>query len=147
MKTDANETVEITQDTAKVITHAAGAALFAGFCAAVALHVIPGTTVGSIREFCVALGAVFFGLLAILLTCRLFSMGGGRPVVTLSPLGIRDIRVAAEFIPWSAIQHVSSLQVRRQTFIVLMVDPAVEATWTTSELEAVHSSFGAWLPA
>ncbi|MFK0167077.1 STM3941 family protein [Rhizobium sp. NPDC090279] len=127
METDTNETIEIAQDTARVITHAAGAALLAGFSGAAALHIIPGAMPDSIRELCLVLGAIFFGLLAILLTYRLFSMGGGRPVVTLSPHGFRDIRLADEFIPWSAIQHVSSLQVRRQTFIVLAVDPAVEA--------------------
>ncbi|MGD9536042.1 MAG: STM3941 family protein [Alphaproteobacteria bacterium] len=31
----------------------------------------------------------------------------GKPVVTLSPKGLRDLRIAPEFVPWSAIQHLS----------------------------------------
>ena len=48
--------------------------------------------------------------------------------MTVSPAGLRDIRVAAEPIPWRAIKSISTWQMQRQMVLVVAIDPAEEAT-------------------
>src|ERR1700741_4167469 len=54
------------------------------------------------------LGAAFFGLCTGIGLWRLFT--APRAVITISPEGIRDTRVAVELIPWSAITGISTWQ-------------------------------------
>jgi hypothetical protein len=56
------------------------------------------------------------------------------PVLTLAPQGIRDTRVAAEFIPWRAIQGITTWENEGQQAMVLAVDPAVERALTLTRL-------------
>jgi hypothetical protein len=56
------------------------------------------------------------------------------PVLTLAPQGIRDTRAAAEFIPWRAIQGITTWENEGQQVMVLAVDPAVERTLTLTRL-------------
>lgn len=69
------------------------------------------------------------------------------PVVTIGPQGIRDTRVAAEFIPWRAVRDITTWDITRldkvgqqlmalagQQVMVLAVDPAVEQTLTLTRL-------------
>ena len=56
------------------------------------------------------------------------------PVITITPDGIRDTRVAAELIPWRAVQDISTWQYHRQKVMVLAVDPAVESRLTLTRL-------------
>src|SRR5690242_7373065 len=46
-------------------------------------------------------GTVFFGLCTCVALWRLVQ--SPRPVITISPEGLRDSRVAAALIPWSAV--------------------------------------------
>jgi hypothetical protein len=62
----------------------------------------------------------------------LLSVSG--PVVTVTPEGIRDTRVAAEVIPWSAITGISTWQYRGQKIMVLAVDPATESGLTLTRI-------------
>jgi hypothetical protein len=71
------------------------------------------------------LGMVFGGLYAVWLLWRAFTNRG--PVVTITREGIRDTRVAADFIPWRAVQDIRVFEVRKQRGLVLEIDPAVEA--------------------
>ncbi|MHC2466529.1 STM3941 family protein [Bradyrhizobium embrapense] len=52
-------------------------------------------------------GIVLFGGGTLLSTCYAIARLG-KPVITLSPDGIRDDRVAKEIIPWSAVESVST---------------------------------------
>lgn len=78
--------------------------------------------------FCFA--AVAFGFMTIVILRQLLTVRG--PVVTITPDGIRDIRVAAEFIPWTAVRKIRMDNESMVT--VLVIDPAVEQrlTLTTS---------------
>ena len=69
-------------------------------------------------------GILFFGALTLLVTWRLLmSMG---PVVTVSPMGLRDKRVTADLIPWSAITDIATWSAYNQPSIIVAVEPAVE---------------------
>lgn len=70
-------------------------------------------------------GIPLFGACTLLALWRAFTAHG--PVVTIAPQGIWDRRVAAEIIPWSAVKDIAVWKHRRQRYMVLMVDPAVEA--------------------
>jgi len=49
-----------------------------------------------------------------------------RPVLLIGRYGIRDLRVANEFILWDSIAEVSACEYRRRKFIVLKITPALE---------------------
>jgi hypothetical protein len=75
-------------------------------------------------------GLVVFGFCTLLAAWEL--LGSRGPVITISPQGIRDARLAAETIPWSAITDVSPLKYRYQTTVALTVEPAAVARLTLS---------------
>ena len=56
------------------------------------------------------------------------------PVVTITPEGIRDTRIAADVIPWSAVQGITTWEHRRQKILVFDVDPAVESRLALSRI-------------
>ena len=70
-------------------------------------------------------GAPFFLLCALIGLQRLLSVRA--PVVTITPSGITDTRVASGEIPWAAVEDISSWSHRGQKFLVLKVAPAVES--------------------
>ena len=76
-------------------------------CAAIAFGYFtkpaPSTFVRLVADF----GVVFFGGSTLLATCYAIARRG-KPVITISPNGIRDDRVAKEIIPWSAVESVST---------------------------------------
>src|SRR5215510_3879171 len=83
-------------------------------------------------------GTVFFGLCTGVFLWRLLTARG--PVITISPEGIRDTRIAATLIPWSAIRGISTWEYRGQKVMVLAMKPGIEdglaltlvARWTRS---------------
>jgi hypothetical protein len=91
--------------------------------AMIALHAIP-VPPGSLVEFAGYAGTVFFGASTVLAVWRTFTTHG--PVVTITQEGIRDVRVAAEFIPWGAVSDLKVWESNGQRTMVLAVDPAVE---------------------
>ena len=48
------------------------------------------------------------------------------PIVTVSPSGIRDVRLTGAVVPWSAVRSVSAWSAYNQPAIVIGVDPAYE---------------------
>ena len=70
-------------------------------------------------------GLVLFGLCTLVVAWQMLTQRG--PVITLSPQGFRDTRIAAETIPWSAITNVSTLNYRYSRSVAVSVDPAVAA--------------------
>jgi hypothetical protein len=92
-----------------------------------------------------ALGAVFFGLCTVVVVWRLFTSQG--PVITISPEGIRDTRIASEVIPWSAVTAISTWQFKGQKAMVLGMKPGIEArlglTRTARWTRSANRSLGA----
>ena len=79
-----------------------------------------------VTKFLVAIGyvgAVFFGLAACRMLWRLLT--ARRPLVFISRVGIRDIRLADETIAWSAVRKIFLWEQRGQKFVVLKVDPLI----------------------
>lgn len=96
--------------------------------AVIAIPLLPNFEPGSFDQFIGYIGTLFFGACTALIFWRAFSSQG--PVVTIAPEGIRDTRVAAEIIPWTAIDGISVWGMQGQKFVILSVDPAVEQRLT-----------------
>lgn len=123
--TNAAQTMEIQGSPAKLIgLFILGIALTAA-CAAIVLGYIP-VTPGSLRQFLAWTGLIFFALILVLIAYRLLTVKDA--VVTITPQGIRDTRVAERIIPWSAVQKVSTWEMQGQKVIVLQVPPEVEGS-------------------
>jgi hypothetical protein len=119
MTIDTHRAVEIEASSIRMLGLAALGLLMTALSAVLALpNVAPGS------EFIGYVGAVLFGALTVLILWRTLTTHG--PVVTITREGIRDSRIAAELIPWSAINDISTWQYQRQRAMVLAVDPAVE---------------------
>src|SRR3954469_2695382 len=93
---------------------------------------------------------VIFGVCAALALRGLFGLRGA--VVTISPQGFRDTRLAAELIPWRAVRGVSTWSYNgtrawRQSVMVLAVDPATEAKLTLPLLARLTRRPNRWLGA
>lgn len=67
---------------------------------------------------------VFFGACTVMIFMRL--MAGAGTVVTLSPQGIRDVRLSADTVPWPAVETIGTWSMQGQSFVVLGLDPSVE---------------------
>jgi hypothetical protein len=69
-------------------------------------------------------GLVVFGAA----TCRLiWLLSAARgPVLLIGRYGIRDLRVANEFMLWDSMAEVSTCEYRRRKYIVLKITPALE---------------------
>jgi hypothetical protein len=74
------------------------------------------------------IGAAFFGACTLLALSRVFRTG---PVITITPVGICDRRVAPDLIPWSAIREIGVWEIRSQftsqRTMVLAIEPLAEA--------------------
>jgi len=90
-------------------------------------------------------GVAFFGGLTLFVLWRLLTLVG--PVVTVSPSGVRDRRVAADTIPWSAITGISTWSAYNQPAIIVAVRPDVEKrlrmTMVTRMTRRANASLGA----
>jgi hypothetical protein len=125
MTIDTSRAVEIEASPVKLLGLAMLGVMMTALSAAIALRAFPRIQPGSFAEFCGYAGAVFFGACTLLALWRAFTSHG--PVVTITREGIRDSRIATDLIPWSAVNDITIWKQHRQRFIVLAVDPAVEA--------------------
>jgi hypothetical protein len=125
MTIDTSRAVEIEASVLKLIGISVGGLVLAALSVAIALHAFPNIQSGSSTEFYAYLGAPFFGAVTFLALWRALTSRG--PVVTITREGIRDTRVATEYIPWSAIKDIGVWKHHRQRVLVLDVDPVVEA--------------------
>lgn len=78
----------------------------------------------SLRRMLGCFGMAFFGVMTGKFVWALCRPGG--PVLSVSRYGIRDLRIANEFILWESVADVSACRVGRQSFVVLRLTPAVE---------------------
>jgi hypothetical protein len=116
-----SDVMEIKGSPVKLIGLFALGVLMTALSAALAFGWIPA---GPIAEAVGWSGLVFFGLCTAICLWRLFT--ANQTIVTITPHGIMDIRVAADVVPWSAIRNVSTAEVQGQQFVVLAVDPSIE---------------------
>ncbi|SHM13747.1 STM3941 family protein [Roseibium suaedae] len=86
----------------------------------------------SLAVFFCYIGVVLFSACGVLILWRLFRQTG--TVIELRPDGIRDIRVAAEVIPWSAVQDIYTWTYQRQSIMVISVPHEVEQTLSLTRI-------------
>lgn len=93
--------------------------------------VIEGPASGSFKAFILWLGLPLFVGLAVYNLLHLFRSGD---VVTISPAGIRDIRIGAETMPWSDIRKLSIMEVEGHRFLMIVMDPRFERTFAVTRV-------------
>jgi hypothetical protein len=128
---DSPQVIEIEGSPAKLLGLLGLGVLMTALSAAVAIPLLPGFRPNAFHQFVGYFGAVFFGACTVTIAWRLITAGG--PVVTITPQGIRDTRVAAEFIPWGAIRKIHTWQFSGQKMMVLAIDPAIERQLTLTK--------------
>jgi hypothetical protein len=122
---DTNEQLEIDASPWKLLGFGLLGVGMTGVGGTLAFGLLPnGPPAGSFGQFIGYAAFLFFGLCTGILLWRAFTSRG--PVVTITPDGIRDSRVAADFIPWTAVLHISTWTHSGQKIMVLAVDPDVE---------------------
>jgi hypothetical protein len=114
-------------------------ALMTLISASMAFEWFPYSAIGGYHPMIGAAGLAVFGLATARLVWGLFA--AGEPVVFVSRYGIRDLRVADEFILWDSVVNVSACQCRRQKFVVLTITPALEKRLFAGVLTA-NRAFG-----
>ena len=130
--TDTSRIIEIESSPAKHLLLTLVGLLMTALGALLAFGIIPDT--GPYGKMIGWVAFVIFALCTVVIVWRLFTQRG--PVITISPQGIRDARIAAAIVPWRAITNISTWEYRGQRAMVVAVDPAVEKTLGLSRLTA-----------
>lgn len=118
---DTSRTLVIERSPAKLLVLVGIGVLITAVSMTIAL--LPGTL--TYRKILAGyFGTVFFGLCTGVALWRLLTSRG--PVITISPEGIRDTRIAAALIPWSAVTSISTWKRHGQKVMVLAMRPGVE---------------------
>lgn len=122
MDVDTTRTVEFHGSRGKL----AGLVLLGLGLTALSLWIVLGglAPAGSLGELASYAGILFFGAATLIACYRLAT--ASRVMLTLSPAGIRDVRVADAFIPWAAVKSLSTWSMQGQQVLVISVDPATE---------------------
>ena len=99
----------------------AGGLLLTALCATLAFNWQHAKDVTNFQIAICYLGAGFFGLA----TCKvLWTLISSRdPVVFVTRVGIRDIRIADDTIAWRSVRDISLFRYSSQKIVVLQVDP------------------------
>lgn len=128
MTIDTNYEFKVEASPIKLLRAALIGAVFSAICVAAAIGWFDNVQPGSFREFVSYIGAVFFPVLTVGALWRAFTTRG--PVLILSREGIQDLRLAAELIPWNAVQDIAVREARGNRSIMLSIDQAVETRLT-----------------
>lgn len=80
---------------------------------------------GSFAEFALYAGLAVFGFFAIVALAKLLRSG---TVVSVGPRGVFDRRLSTDWIAWDAIQGVTEAGMNNQRWLVLITDPARDAS-------------------
>lgn len=141
MEIDTAQTLEFRGSRAKL----AGLVLLGIGMTALSLWIVRAdfAPAGSLGQLAAYVGVIFFGGATALAVYRFFT--AARVVLTIAPKGIRDIRVADAYIPWTSIGALSTWSMQGQKVLVLAVDPATEknlpltrmARWTRGANKAL----------
>lgn len=132
MSTNGTNIVEIGNSAPRTLGLVGISVLMTALSAAVAFDVFPDQHVDIVYRAVGVIGMLLFGLGTIAWLWR--QLGSRGPVLTISPEGIRDRRIAPETIPWSAIRDVFTWEYSGQRILVLDVDPALERTMHLSRM-------------
>lgn len=132
MKIDTGGALEIEASAVRMLGLSVLGLVMTALSAVLALHVVPGVARGGLVEFCGWAGMVFFAACSAGILWRTLTAHG--PVVTITPEGIRDTRVAAELIPWRAVDSIKVWESQGQRVLVLAVDPTVEQSLTLTRI-------------
>jgi hypothetical protein len=132
MTTNINRTIELHASPTRLLTLLVFSMMSTGMAAALAFQVFPNMPADPAAASAAWSGLLFFGFCSFVAIWRLYAQR--KPLVTLSPQGLRDTRVAAEPIPWTAIRSISTWQMQRQMVMVVAVEPEVEQRLTLSRL-------------
>jgi hypothetical protein len=132
MSTDTTRTIEFDASPTRLLTLLAFSGMSTAIAAALAFRLLPNLPNDPTVVSAGYTGLVFFTFCAAVAVWRLLAQRG--PVVTVSPAGLRDVRVAAEPIPWRAIKSISTMQMQRQTVLLIAIDPTDEARLTLTRV-------------
>ena len=132
MSTDTSQTIDIHAALGRLLTLLIFSTLSCGIAVALASQQFPNTPRDPAAISAAYTGVAFFTFCAGVAIWRLLAQRGA--IVTISPAGLRDVRVAAETIPWSAIKSISTWQLQRQMVLVVAIDPDVEQRLTLTRL-------------
>jgi len=130
--TDISRIIEFHASPARLLTLLVFSAMSTGIAAVLAFRLFPNMPNDPAAVSAGYSGMLFFSFCAAVAIWRLNAQRG--PIVTISPGGLRDVRVAADPIPWRAIKGISTWQMQRQTVLVVAVDPATEARLALTRL-------------
>jgi hypothetical protein len=132
MSTDDTRTIEFHASPTRLLTLLAFSGMSTAIAAALAFRLLPNLPNDPTVVSAGYTGLVFFTFCAAVAVWRLLAQRG--PVVTISPAGLRDVRVAAQPIPWRAIKSISTMQMQRQMVLLIAIDPAEEARLTLTRV-------------
>lgn len=145
MSTDTTRTIEFYASPTRVLTLLSFSVLSTAIAAALAFRLFPNMPNDPATVSAGYTGLVFFSFCAAVALWRLYTQRG--PIVTVSPAGLRDVRVAAGPIPWRAIKSISTWQMQRQMVLLVTIDPADEARLPLTRLarwmRSAHRKLGA----
>lgn len=130
MTIDTTETIEIRGSRLKLVLLGALGIIMTAACAWIAW--IGLANPGSFAQLAMWIGVPFFGFCTVIAFWRLGT--AERVVLTLSPEGIRDTRVAVEVVPWTAVRDLGTWAMQGQKVLVLDVDPEVEKRLTLTRM-------------
>jgi hypothetical protein len=130
---------------ARLLTFFGVALLLTLLCAGLAFSWQQGKNITTFEVAVCYIGAVFFGLATCRMLWRLIS--ARQPVVFISRVGIRDIRLADETIAWSSVRKILIWRQRARKFVVLKLDPLVAERFSggllTQALSLMNKALGA----
>ena len=129
--TGASPTLEIFHSPRKLLGFVALGVMMTAASLLLAFPVLPKLAGDSFARVVGTVGALFFGLCTALWLRQMFTSGA---VVTISPAGLRDIRVAREVLPWTAIERLSIWSTQGQRFIIVALAPEVERRLTLTRI-------------
>lgn len=142
---DTTRTIEIEGSTGNYLLLVFCAALMAIVAIAIALPASPGLH----DSFAIRL--IFYSIAAFFLLCAATGLWqipkAPGTVVTISPQGIRDTRIAAETIPWSVIDNISTWAFGSFTAMVMKVDPASERRLSLTVMSRLTRRPNGWFGA
>jgi hypothetical protein len=145
MPDDTSRTIEFYASPTRLITLLMFSVMSTIIAIVLAFRLLPGMPVDPAAASAGYGGIAFFSFCTAVALWRLCGQRG--PMVTISPAGLRDVRVARETIPWSAVKSIATWQMQRQMVLVIAIDPAVEERLTLTTVarwaRPAHRAHGA----
>ena len=106
-------------------------------CAAVAFNWLHGKEISSFQIVICSAGVALFGFATCQAIWRL--VAAREPVVFITRVGIRDIRIADDTIAWRSVRDILVWQLRTQKIVVLKVDPLIAGQFAGGLLKQIVS--------